>query len=279
MKSNKSKKDTKEIIAILGAGNIGRSIAEGLPKTGKYKPGQIILTQKKVHSLENLRSQGFIVQSDNRDAVRKAKIIIITVRPLQLNGLLEEIRSDLDPENHILVSVVTDVTIGQIYKQIDPKIQVVRAMPNLAISISESMTCLATIKESQSSIDKVKNIFDALGKTLIIEENLMVSATVLCACGVAFFLRAIRAASQGGIQIGFHAEVALQMAAQTAKGAAEILLKLNKYPESEIDKVTTPRGCTIAGLNEMEHQGFSSSMIKGIITSYEQAEKLYKGEN
>jgi pyrroline-5-carboxylate reductase len=102
----------------------------------------------------------------------------------------------------------------------------------------------------------------------------MTPATALCACGVAFFLRSIRAASQGGIEIGFHWDDALLMAAQTAKGAAELLLQSKTHPESEIDKVTTPRGVTISGLNEMEHQGFSSAMIKGIVTSAQKAEKL-----
>ena len=96
-------------------------------------------------------------------------------------------------------------------------------------------------------------------------------------CGVAFFLRAIRAASQGGIEIGFHPEEALLLAAQTAKGAAGLLLSQGRHPESEIDQVTTPRGCTIAGLNEMEHQGFSSALIKGILLSASKAETLYAG--
>ena len=113
------------------------------------------------------------------------------------------------------------------------------------------------------------------GKTIVIEESLMVPATALCACGTAFFLRAIRAASQGGIEIGFHAADALFMAAQTAKGSAEMLLEKGKHPENEVDKVTTPMGCTISGLNQMEHNGFSSSLIKGIVTSAEKAGTLY----
>jgi pyrroline-5-carboxylate reductase len=104
----------------------------------------------------------------------------------------------------------------------------------------------------------------------------MVPATALCACGVAFFLRAIRAASQGGIEIGFHSHEALPLAAQTARGAASLLLSFQNHPELEIDKVTTPQGCTISGLNEMEHQGFSSAMIRGIVTSSEKAAKLYQ---
>ena len=105
----------------------------------------------------------------------------------------------------------------------------------------------------------------------------MVPATALCACGIAFFLRAIRAASQGGIEIGFHADEAITLAAQTARGAAALLLEFGSHPETEIDKVTTPKGCTIYGLNEMENRGFSSAMIRGIITASEKAGALYHG--
>ena len=102
----------------------------------------------------------------------------------------------------------------------------------------------------------------------------MTPATALCACGVAFFLRCVRAASQGGIEIGFHPEEALLLAAQTARGAASLLLQEGRHPESEIDRVTTPRGCTIAGLNEMEHRGLSSAMIRGIVVSARAASDL-----
>jgi pyrroline-5-carboxylate reductase len=108
-----------------------------------------------------------------------------------------------------------------------------------------------------------------LGKVVVIDEKLMDAATVLGACGIAYALRYIRANIQGGIEIGFDAATASLIAAQTVKGAAELLIKTGRHPEQEIDKVTTPKGCTIAGLNEMEHQGFSSSLIKGISASFE----------
>jgi pyrroline-5-carboxylate reductase len=148
-------------------------------------------------------------------------------------------------------------------------------MPNTAVAIRESMTCIASDSSSPERLAEVTALFDALGRTLVIDEALMVPATALCACGIAFFLRAVRAASQGGIEIGFHAEDALLMAAQTAKGAASLLVQAETHPESEVDKVTTPQGCTISGLNQMEHHGFSSALIKGIVTSAEKAAVLY----
>ena len=152
-------------------------------------------------------------------------------------------------------------------------------MPNTAIAIRESMTCICADEQDQESVELAKSIFDSVGKTIQINEELMGAATALCACGTAFFLRAVRAASQGGIEIGFHSHEALIMAAQTAKGAASMLLKEGKHPEREIDKVTTPQGITISGLNQMEHNGFSSSMIKGIVTASEKAEKIYSNNN
>ena len=148
-------------------------------------------------------------------------------------------------------------------------------MPNTAVAIRESMTCLSALPAHASALAEARVLFEALGKTLEIEEEMMIPATALCACGVAFFLRAVRAASQGGIEIGFHPDEAMLLAAQTARGAASLLLREGSHPESEIDRVTTPRGCTIAGLNEMEHQGFSSAMIKGILLSTEKAAGLY----
>jgi pyrroline-5-carboxylate reductase len=147
-------------------------------------------------------------------------------------------------------------------------------MPNTAISLRESITCIAS--DNEKARITAEEIFNTVGVSVIIEEELMGAATALGACGIAFFLRAIRAASQGGIEIGFHSHQALMIAAQVAKGAASLILEKDQHPESEIDKVTTPRGVTIAGLNQMEHEGFSSAMIKGIVTSANKAQGVYK---
>jgi pyrroline-5-carboxylate reductase len=151
---------------------------------------------------------------------------------------------------------------------VEKKIPVVRAMPNTAIAIQESMTCISYRDVENDDLEYIMELFTQLGKVAPIEEKLMDAATVLGACGTAFAMRYIRANIQGGIEIGFDAATANLIAAQTVKGAADLLLKKGTHPEQEIDKVTTPKGCTIAGLNEMEHQGFSSSLIKGIMTSY-----------
>jgi pyrroline-5-carboxylate reductase len=192
---------------------------------------------------------------------------------------MEEIKTVLNPEVHKILSVVSGASIKQIKNHIGMDLPVVRVMPNTAIAIQESMTCICAEEKDNEAVELAKEIFNSVGKTIQINEELMGAATALCACGTAFFLRAVRAASQGGIEIGFHSHEALIMAAQTAKGAASMLLKEGKHPEREIDKVTTPQGITISGLNQMEHNGFSSSMIKGIVTAAEKADKIYSNND
>ncbi len=261
-------------IAILGAGNIGTAIANGLVQSGTVSAKEIVLTRRKIHLLDDKKADGFDVQADNITAVRAANVIIVAVEPQQLDDLLGEISSEMKCGHHILISVVSGVDLTQLRESIGDDIECVRAMPNTATAVRESITCLAAGDPDGDGIAAARSIFDSVGKTLVIDEELMGAATALGACGVAFFLRAIRAASQGGIEIGFHAEDALAIAAQTARGAATLLLAHEKHPEREIDQVTTPRGCTIAGLNRMEHEGFSSAMIKGITVSAEKASRL-----
>jgi len=262
-------------VAILGAGNIGGAIALGLVEAKLFAPAAIVLTRRKLAGLDRFASLGFGTTPSNSEAMRNADLIILAVTPQQLNGLLGEIGSELDTRRHIVVSIVSGATIGEIRSLLNVQVPVIRAMPNTAIAIRESMTCLSAAPGDGAALELVSALFQSLGKTLVIEEALMVPATALCACGIAFFLRAVRAASQGGIEIGFHAEDALLMAAQTARGAASLLIQAGSHPEKEVDKVTTPQGCTIAGLNQMEHNGFSSALIKGIVTSADKAAVLY----
>jgi pyrroline-5-carboxylate reductase len=278
MKQNKSIKTGAGKIAIIGAGNIGAAIARGLAASGRFRPQEIILTRRRTEFLEPLRAEKFCVSPDNRAAVRGAGIVVIAVGPQEAEAVVKEIRPALDGR-HIVISIVSGVTTAQIASWMKKKVSLVRAMTNTAIAIREAMTCLCAAPRDRAALARAKDIFDALGKTLVIDEELMLSATALTGCGIAFFLRAIRAASQGGTQIGFHSEEALVMAAQTARGAASLLLGRQGHPESEIDKVTTPRGCTIEGLNEMEHHGFSSAMITGIVTSNTKAARLFKDNN
>ena len=259
-------------IAIIGGGNLGTAIAEGLLKSKFCKPSDIVITKRKITTLQQLKDIGVRVTSDNSEAVRHAELIILAVKPYQVSDVLNSFKKVVT-DGHILVSVVTGVLISEIEEVIQKKIPVVRAMPNTAISIQQSITCLSFMNAGAAQINYVKKLFATVGKVSVIDEKLMEAATVLGACGTAYAMRYIRANIQGGIEIGFDAATANLIAAQTVKGAAELLLQKGTHPEEEIDKVTTPKGCTIAGLNEMEHNGFSSSLIKGISVSYSRIAK------
>jgi pyrroline-5-carboxylate reductase len=260
----------KGSIAILGSGNIGISLAKGLVKANYAEPGQISLTRRNIANLSTLADQGFMTSTDNAAVVARADLIVLAVLPQQLNQLLEQIKPVVNADKQVFISVASGVSCADIRNKLGDQVQVIRAMPNTAIAIGQSMTCVATDNAAPAHVDEVVRMFETVGAVVKINEDLMTAATALCACGIAFFLRAIRAASQGGAEIGFHADEALKMAVQTAKGAADLLLLMQSHPEQEIDKVTSPKGCTIAGLNEMEHNGFSSSLIKGIKTSLKQ---------
>lgn len=259
-------------VAILGAGNLGIAIAQGIVDGEIKTPGQIYLTRRNIDHIGHLADQGFLLTQDNLSAVKNSGIVLLCVQPRQLPKLIEEINPVLT-DKHMLVSVITGVSIDDIKSHLKLSVPVVRAMPNTAIAIGESMTCICS-NDSHEHAKAVQQIFNALGKTLIIEEKLMQAATVLGASGIAFFLRFLRAATQGGIQMGFHSDEAQMIAVQTAKGAASLILENKQHPEVEIDKVTTPQGCTIAGLNEMEHQGLSSALIKGLMVSYEKIKNI-----
>jgi pyrroline-5-carboxylate reductase len=255
-------------IAILGGGNLGSAIAEGLLNAGYVKPESITVTRRRPELLLKLKDKGINISADNCKAVAEADMVMIVVKPKHIKALLEEIKPSLNKNKHILISLVTGVSLNSIEEQIESEIPVFRAMPNTAIAIRESMTCIAVHRSNKETTDEVVKLFEQLGKAIIIDEELMAAATVLGSCGTAFALRFIRAASQGGIEIGFSSELAQTIASQTVKGAAALILENNTHPEKEIDKVTTPQGITISGLNEMEHQGFSSALIKGLLVSY-----------
>jgi len=259
-------------IAILGAGNLGISIATGIVEKKLKLPSDIFLTRRHIGLLDKYRDLGYRVSSDSKKAVEQSEIIFLCVQPKQIDALIEVIKPILR-KDHILVSVITGVSLDLLREKISGVVQLVRAMPNTAVAIGQSMTCLAT-QGADTALEKVEPLFQTLGLTLLIEERLMQAATVLGASGIAFFMRYLRAATQAGVQMGFDTEEAQKIAVQTAKGAASLILVHNSHPEVEIDKVTTPQGCTIEGLNEMEHQGFSSSLIKGVMTSFNKINQM-----
>jgi pyrroline-5-carboxylate reductase len=253
-------------IAILGGGNLGTSLAKGLIGSNQFSYKNLTITEKRESRIVHLKSLGFQVTENNCEAVRKSQIIFISVKPQQFSSLAEEIKNQLTPE-HILISTVTGITFKDIEAALG-NLPMLRIMPNTALEICESMTCISFKNTQAKHETEMLSLFEKMGKTMVIPEDMMDAATVVGACGIAFALRFMRAMSQGGIEIGFNSEMSQLITAQTVKGAAQLIIETTNHPEKEIDKVTTPQGITISGLNEMEHQGLSSAVIRGLITSY-----------
>ncbi|EAZ83187.1 pyrroline-5-carboxylate reductase [Algoriphagus machipongonensis] len=260
-------------IAIIGCGNLGSSIANGLLEKESFDAKNLTLTKRNTISLSDFEARGAHVHSDNVMAAKYADIILLGVKPYNVAPLLKEIKPVLDPKKQVIISLATGISLAEMYEVLDSKTVTFRAMPNIAADIQESITCVCQQGASLKQIEIIKQLFDSIGITIDIDEKLMEAATVLGACGIAYVLRFMRAMIQGGIQIGFDSKTASRIVNQTVKGAAELMIQQNTHPEEAIDKVTTPKGCTIVGLNEMEHQGFSSAMVRGVIASFEKIEK------
>ncbi len=254
-------------IAIIGAGNLGLSIAEGILHSGGATT--MYLTRRSLEVLEPYREYGNVqVGSDNRKAVSESDILIFAVQPGHLADILESVK-DLLHENHVIISTITGFSIRKMEDILGADRFIIRAMPNTAISVGHSMTCLCANEKGQKRLELAAAIFNRMGHSMVIPESQMQAATVICASGIAFWMRLIRATTQGAIQLGFDAVEAQELAMHTCRGAAELLISSGRHPEAEIDRVTTPMGCTIEGLNEMEHQGLSSSLIRGIVSSFD----------
>jgi pyrroline-5-carboxylate reductase len=250
-------------IHIIGGGNLGVAIALGITKY--TTDNKVTVTKRNIETISYLQEKGIEISKNNTHNIQQADIIVLTIKPHQVETVLREISSEI--QNKTIISAVSGVSINTIQNIVGENHAVIRIMPNIAIQFGESATCISFEEKDKTEAQKVISLFQKLGTAPVIEEKLMDAATVLGACGTAYALRYIRASMQAGIEIGFDAQTALAIAAQTAKGAAKMLMEEKVHPEQLIDRVTTPQGCTIVGLNEMEHQGFSSSLIKGIKTS------------
>ncbi len=253
-------------LAIIGVGNLGLSIAKGLLSNNMIS--QLYLTKRHINGLEALKAdKKVIITSNNGLAIENSDVLIFAVQPNHLAAVLRKNKQFITPK-HTVISSITGFSIEKIEAIIGDKHSVIRAMPNTAIAVGKSMTCICSNEKAVLKLNIARKIFDALGTTLVIPEKQMQAATVICASGIAFWMRFIRATTQAAIQLGFDAKEAQELTMHTCEGAANLLITTGNHPEQEIDKVTTPRGCTIEGLNQMEHEGLSSSIIQGMVASF-----------
>lgn len=254
-------------IAIIGTGNMGEAIASSLPND-RYR---ITATVSSPASLDRIRRSlpGIEASADNVKASEGADIIILAVKPYVAPGVFEEIRHHIKP-GAILISVIATLSISELSEIFDAtrkKLSIFRVIPNTAIRYGKSVTFISHSPEADKGIlDEIESIFNLSGESFIIPEKDMGACTALASCGIAYFLRFIRAAAEGSVELGLRAGFATKIAALTAEGAAA-LLKDGSHPEAEIDKVTTPGGITIRGLNALEDNGFTKAVIAALRAS------------
>ncbi len=253
-------------IAIIGTGNLGKSIAKGLITNNAITT--LYLTKRNLVDIQDLDGyKNVVLTTDNIEAVKQSDILIFAIQPRHFDNILNDLKPYLT-EKHVVISTITGFLIPQIEAIVGKDQFIIRAMPNTAIAVGKSMTCLCSNEIGKKRIPIAEAIFNRLGHTLAIPETQMQAATVVCASGIAFWMRLIRATTQAAIQLGFDAKEAQELAMYTSEGAANLLITNGDHPEEEIDRVTTPMGCTITGLNLMEHKGLSSSLIQGMVASF-----------
>lgn len=255
-------------IAIIGAGNMGSAIVRGLVDQGVFAAGEICLTAKHESTLERLRSEfpGIGVGTNNAKAASEAGIVVLAVKPWIAESVLQEIQAAFPAgTSRILVSVAAGISTESLRRATGTdSVPIFVAIPNTAVSVGQSMTFLAADGASNDQIQRIRTLFSCLGKVFLVPEKMLSAGTAIASCGIAFAMRYVRAATEGGVELGLPTDLARDAVLQTLKGASELLAASGANPEAEIDKVTTPGGLTIRGLNKMEECGFSASVIQGL---------------
>ena len=246
-------------IAMIGAGAMGGALADGFLAGGVVPPCNLLVSDPSEAVRNRFSGKGAIVLP-SEEAAADADIVFVVVKPYLTAGVLTSIRPVLTPAKTVVV-VAAGVSSKTVRETLGEDIPFALAIPNIAAACRESVTFLVPFMEDCTAL---KAVFDAVGATFVVPENLLPAGTTLASCGIAYAMRYIRAASEGGVEIGFRANEAKDIVLQTLKGAVALLQQEGIHPEEAIDRVTTPGGVTIKGLNAMEDAGFTASVIRGI---------------
>jgi len=262
-------------IAVLGAGKIGESLIGGLIDSGLVTRDQIVATAKHPERLEALQARLRIETTlDNAEAVRGASVVILAVKPQAMEEVLRSIRGRVT-RRQLVLSVAASVDTMFIEKRLGPKIPVVRSMPNTPCLVRQGMTALCRGRFADSHhLDVARRIFEPLGRCLILDERHMDAATGLSASGPAYIYVVIESLAEGGVKVGLPRDVATILAAQMVLGASTMVLQTGEHPAKLKDIVTTPDGCTIDGLLELEEGGLRVTLIKAVVRATRRAAEL-----
>lgn len=252
-------------IAIIGAGAMGGATAEGLLNSNLLNASDITISDPCKRILDKFALKGTSITTDNQAAIAEADVVMVFVKPWLVQQVLTGIRPVFKPQQQCLIVVAAGISSAQIAEWMGfTQESFFLCIPNIAIAQRQSMTFLVPVHATDEETNQVKTLFDELGKTILTDEQHLAAGTTLASCGIAYAMRYIRAAAEGGVELGFKADDAKRIVMQTIKGAIGLLEETGMHPEAAIDLVTTPGGVTIKGLNEMEHAGFTSAVIKGL---------------
>lgn len=257
-------------ITIIGAGNMGGATAIGLAKGGLVSPEDITATAKHQSTLDKFSPYGIKTSLDNVEASKGADIVMLVVKPWFVEGVVNEIKDSLDYSKQIVICMAAGIPSSNLLSWLDKDGNVpslLYVIPNTAIEILQSMSFVSPINATSEQTECIKKIFESAGSTLVVPEKNLSAGTALASCGIAFAMRYIRAAAEGGVELGFYPKDAVKVVCQTVMGAASLISEHGSHPEAEIDKVTTPGGITIKGLNAMEREGFTNAVIAGLKAS------------
>jgi pyrroline-5-carboxylate reductase len=265
-------------VAVLGAGKMGGILLQAFLKQNLFAPDQIHATVGHAERAIALSTQwGVDVSTNNLEAAKKADLILLGVKPFQVPGLIEEIRPALTTAK-TLVSFAASVKTRAIEDAAGLEIAVIRAMPNTPSALGAGAAGLCRGRfVSTAQMELAERIFETVGRTVTVEEKHMDAVTGLSASGPAYIYIIIEALAEAGVKVGLSREIATQLAAQTTFGAAKMVLETGYHPALLKDAVTTPAGCTIDGILELEEGGLRVTLIKAVMRATERAKQLAAG--
>lgn len=246
---------------------MGGAMLDGFLRSGKFAAADISISNPHTDRLASYSEQGVHVSADNRVAAAWGDVVFVVVKPWLVEGVMEEIGDVLDAERQKLVVVAAGLKAEQLKSWVEYEGKCPStffALPNTAIAVGASMTFVTTVCGTADDDSAIKDVFDTVGETLFVEARQFGAGMALASCGIAYAMRYVRAATEGGVELGFKAGTAKDIVLQTIKGAALLLQQSGANPEDEIDKVTTPGGFTIRGLNAMEREGFTNAVVEGL---------------
>jgi pyrroline-5-carboxylate reductase len=262
-------------IGILGAGNMGSAILRGLLSAQKIDARQICISDADSNRLAALKSElGVVTATTNRALVEFADVVVLAVKPQTLAAVTDEI-GDAWPRDYVVLSILAGVSTAALEARLPEHVRVLRAMPNAAALVLQSATALAVGSRAQSDdVNLALELFDCVGRTVMVPETLMDAVTGLSGSGPAFALLAVEAMADGAVCAGMPRSMALELAAQTMAGTAQLLLTTGEHPAVLKDRVTSPAGTTIAGLMELEAAGTRHAFARAVIRAAERAAEL-----